>query len=473
MHRIKTGLMLAMIACTVLSACGGTAPAPTQTVTAAPQPTKTVTHPAPTLPQVLTLTPSLSALPSQTWTPPPTTTPLPLPSATATLDPLLALHFPAWVSDPQTDVLLLHSTPPSDQVQASATALVNASTGERFNLPELDVNGSFNRYFWTPDGKHLGMVTASKILLFNLGDSSLTSYAIEANMTRFLNNGADSIPLYLVNSNTVDAPDFVLIDRMGMLSFDGKYLLVDDHTADGKYAPYVVDLATGDKIQVVDPASPLFADGFTWSPAAPYLAVTYSNKQLGLYNTALDGSIPTFTLGVYDIVGQKSIANLPDISYPEWSPDGTKLLAGGCIYDWKAGLSDCLDQIRANHRGSFYNLHWSPHQTAIGYVINQAVSGKEQGKICYLTLEDNQENCLLQEFISTDHPYRVPINFEWAPGGKFISLIYADSCTMCDYWSDGHAAIANVLTGKITLVGDASGPGDFNLGLWRPATGSG
>ena len=134
----KTLLWLLFMVMT--SACGGNAaaaptpsPSPTPTTAIAKTPTL-IAHASVTLPP--------TASPTQRPTPIPTTTPNPTATLAFTPTPPTP-EFPACISDPATNVLLLES------YDLPQLILINADTGERY---EIDIDDTDNRPGWLWQG---------------------------------------------------------------------------------------------------------------------------------------------------------------------------------------------------------------------------------------------------------------------------------------------------------------------------------
>ncbi len=132
--------------------------------------------------------------------------------------PILPLDFPAWVADPGVDILLT-LIKESDEDNSNLT-LVNAESGETVPLPEYPASG----YFWLDHGSQIGLISTDhqEFFLIDTGNGIVTRVPANPRSTRFITNSGTGMRPYQPVGNSVESPDFVLLNDWQMVSYDSK-----------------------------------------------------------------------------------------------------------------------------------------------------------------------------------------------------------------------------------------------------------
>ncbi|MEW5872078.1 MAG: hypothetical protein AB1894_22605 [Chloroflexota bacterium] len=404
----------------------------------------------------------------------PNITPIKTRTPTPTSTPPNHLDFPGWVADPDVNVLLL-AMGKYEEYGFENLALWNATSGERFDLPEMDIYG----YFWMPDGRSIGLIwsAARGISLVNTLDGSIEHFAAQRIAKHFSYQRAPrQLPdAYVAAGQSPDDPDFSLSSTHDQNSFDKRYYLIPGSMLEGVR---VGNLATEEVLEVPLPPG-YYAYDAAWSPIQPYLGVALSDKEPGMYLYFEDS--PQLVLKVYEIPSMNVVASYPDVTFPNWSPDGTRFLYQPlspkdqffwenppCIYDIVEESTQCFYDAILRHTTpetnqlSFSSLRWQPEQQAISYVYTQG--NLESGGLCIRTLANNSETCFLEHF---EHPGQQIIRYQFSPDGKYVSARYDQSCPYCDYAWWPQIAIADAQSGAYFSLGEVAGYSG-ELGLWRP-----
>jgi hypothetical protein len=408
------------------------------------------------------------------------------------LTPWAHLDLPAWVADPNTQVLFI--TTESSENSPHGFILVNASNGERFTFPPSDAGG----YFWMADGKHLGFLSKDKIeaTLVDIFDGSVVYYPASDQATRFVTTSSEDrspLPLiapgssqapfpFIASGSSLDTPGFTLWEKYqrGEFSQDGRYRINEDYDHG---ATSIIDLKTGESIQVTDPTDNLYDYMPAWSPIGSFLGIVQSNVAFDNYmefDTTLD-----ITLKVYDAENRRMVGSYKSVNFPGWSPDGTKFLyqpisevaqyswvSPPCIYDMLDDSNRCYNEAVIRHKTDnlnelgFVSVEWLPDQSGIGYIYYAIIAKPQKiwGGLCFIRFQDGSEYCMLQDFMD---PGQNVIDFELSPDGNFADFIMDKSCPGCYYIDNPQLGIVDVHTGEYFIIGD-NDVGLFSSGLWRP-----
>lgn len=445
--------------------------------TATPPPQPEPIHPA-TPSATGTVTPTLAPTRKPTRTASPTTTQTPTISPTLTQFSWSRLDFPAWVSGLGSDVLFVTARPSEEGDYQFM--LVNASSGEKYTFPPSDAGG----YFWMANGKQLGFLSRDKkvVTLVNVSDGILTHYPASDSVTRFVDTSieGDAPHAYISSGSSLDALDFVLWEKVFRDEFsqDGRYRTEQDYGA----GTSIIDLKTGEKIMVTDPTDGLYDVMHAWSPNGSFLGIAQSDVVPGMYFSF--ETMPNYMLLVYDAAQAQIVASYKGITFPNWSPDGTKFLyqpvsntalsfweSPPCIYDTLVDATRCYNEAVLRHHPDgqaqviFTSTHWLPDQSGFGYLYDgeYSVSSGERGGLCFVRIQDGSERCIFQDFEDLE---QTVMHYEISPDGEFVSAAVDASCLLCDFQTAPQLAIANVHTGEYALIGYIYTWGE--TGLWRP-----
>lgn len=407
-----------------------------------------------------------------------TSQPTLVPQATATQT--LSVDFPDWVKNPDTQILLVPVIEfENNQFHYKGMYLFNAETGERFKVPFTEELGD---YFWMPDGSAFGFLPVKKkqAFLYSIKEESISIIKVSDENLRFYkryDSKTSSNPIQLSSSNITD-PNFLFLDIWSYLSPDRKYFVYQEEY-DGTYTS-IYDISKREVINLSDPNDNYFDINYSWSPTQPLLAVVeVDEEQRGMFNSFQ--TLPIFRLRIYDAQSQKVVASYKNVTFPKWSPDGTKFLFqewkgsesfywyGGsppCIFDTLSGKTNCFNELIINEKINITSAYWSPDQSMISFVyLNYAHDANpETGTFCTIQLSTKNTTCILQELNIQEENV---IEYLWSPDSNFISFFYDNSYPISDYRSYPKLGIANIETGKYFYTSLPSLDKDY-LGLWRP-----
>jgi WD40 repeat protein len=391
--------------------------------------------------------------PTSTGTPPPTLK-----------EKLSEIYFPAWVSDPAANVLML----PIGSWEEGYThlSLVNAETSEFFDLPKLNILA----YFWMPDGKSLGMVDSdgNQILLLDLQSGESTPLRIDSVTEKYTNfESFYETPQQLNAFWASDtANGFFLFQMHQSVGPNGQYLVEessDNHTM-------VTNLSSGEQ-QIVTPDEAYFDLFEDWNPAQPdQLAIQQSDVEMGMLYSFY--TPPGLRIKIVNVKTGRSTNFIKDVfgAYPGmWSPDGRQLLyyqkmptdvglgKGNppCLFDLINETSRCFNQLVAldGAGGDLESYTWSPTGKYLSYFYN--------GGLCLFNLSDEKDACFLQKL---DHEEEV-IRYQWSPDERYIVFQYDESCPACDFSTQPKIGILDLRSGSYEYISDMIAE---QLGAWRP-----
>jgi hypothetical protein len=415
-----------------------------------------------------------------TWTPT-----LGKPTITST-PKLNHLDIPKWVSDPNVDVLLL---PIGDYRQFNNFALVNSTTGEVYNLPDLP----HGYYFWLSDGHHFGILTegGNEIVLVNILTGKVTFHQPSRRAVQFVGVDDESTYSLISIGRKVEDPDFMLIYSWWDVSPDNHYLILDEKY-DERYT-LLFDLHTDETITLTDIDDNIFDIRRGWNPTGPYLGIVHSDAETGfMFSFEKD---PNFRLKVYDVEHGKVIGSYKNIPFVIWSPDGTKLLYQPweaspdihdflhhenppCVFDILTGVTKCYNEAVVRHSTpttyelTFSSAQWSPDGKKIGYIYfriehnSQEPYYEEQGGICLITLENNSTECLLDELEGVIQN-KNPIDFWWSPNGDYLVFVIADSSPYSDDQANPEFGVININSGESFFIEEKLSLTSTPF-VWRP-----
>jgi hypothetical protein len=386
-----------------------------------------------------------------------------------------SITFPDWVSDPEVSVLLVPKGTHEEGFEN--LMLVNAVTNERFDLPNF---GSI-AYFWTLDGQSIGLLSSDKstITLINITTGIITLYYVDERASRFFYSDSSKYgPEGSIPTGEIDSPNFTLVWRTAESIYDGR--IVD-------YGRYLFNIETEEYIELGDPENDIWVVDVDWSPNPPFLGVSYSDKEGTWFYDFYEG-MSAFWLEIINFETGEVVKTYENITFPNWSPDGTKFLyakvseylreSPPCIFDMYSETSICYPIVTNDHPiiGDYdqylFKLEWSPDQTMVSYgywIYNRleteaGMEERQYGGLCLIKVANGSIRCMLGSF-DEEHRYMFN-NYRWSPDSNYVSFSYS---TM-GYYSDDYVypqlGIADVRTGKYFEIGD--GIESDGLGLWRP-----
>ncbi|KXK12940.1 MAG: hypothetical protein UZ14_CFX002001986 [Chloroflexi bacterium OLB14] len=416
-----------------------------------------------------------------TNTPESTSTPTQLPTLIPTATQITSIEFPDWVKNPETQILLVPVIEFEDnQFHYKGMYLFNAETSERFEVPFTEEVGD---YFWMPDGSAFGFLLAKKkqVFLYSIKDEIITLIKVSDESLRFYerNDSGDFSSPIQVSSSNIKSPNFLFLNIWRYLSVDRKYFVYQEEY-DGTYIS-IYDISKSDTIKLSDPNDDYFNFSYSWSPTQPLLAaIEVDEEQQGMFGSFQ--TLPIFRLQVYDAQSQKVVASYKNVTFPNWSPDGTKFLfqewkgsegfywyggAPPCIFDTLSGKTNCFNELIINDKINITSAYWSPDQSMISFVYMNYASdaNPETGTFCTIQLATQNISCLLSKL---DIENQNVIEYLWSPNSKFISFFYDTSHPISDYRDHPKLGIANIETGKYFYISLPSSDPNF-LGLWRPS----
>lgn len=351
-------------------------------------------------------------------------------------------------------------------------ALFNAETGERFNIPFTEKVGD---YFWMPDGLQFGFlpVDQNQVILFSIKDEIATKVTLSDEVLKFFYHNSDAEPIQVSNSNITD-PNFLIIPswNWNSLSPDRKYFIYQKQY-DGTYTS-IFDISKNQIVNISDPNDGYFDMISEWSPNSQFLAIAEADREPGgsIHVYSFE-TLPTIRLRVYDVKSQQLVASYKNVTFPKWSPDGTKFLfqelreldhwswygeSPPCIFDTVSGNTKCYNETLMYSKMDFSSVQWSPDQSMIGYIYS--IGG--QGGFCFITLSSGRIQCILENLEEEN----TTIKYTWSSDSAYISFEYDTSCPYCDESFNPKLAIANVKTGEYFAI--SQNLSLIHLGLWRP-----
>jgi hypothetical protein len=401
----------------------------------------------------------IAATIENTETPKPTSTPTASPSPTPEQ---VTIEFPEWVKNPETQILLFPFTQQSNVYKN--LALINAETGERFDIPFTQEAGT---YFWSPNGQKIGFLrnNSNHLTVYSLNDGKINFIDLPEKAFRFFKGGVPkeiTIPAQATSSDFTHA-DFKLIPFSYSISSNYKYLILGEKCDEFYFCIY--DIQENEIVKIFEMNSEITYLSYEISPNSEYLAVVEVDKNLGYYFTFDEE--PNFLLKVYDIATQQLSAVHKNITSADWSPDGSGFLYSMVTHQENysiLGTPPCIFEVLSRETRCFKieNVaypNWSPDQKTVSFISADIGKG-----FCMIELISENINCILEKL---DDENQMPINYIWSPDSKFIAFSYDASCPYCDYHDRPKFAIADVTTGKYFSIDYTNYY--FEPGLWRPS----
>lgn len=427
----KTLFLALLLLTTILIISCGTAPQPHVT------PTRTATQTATRTPE---LTPTISPTSSPTFTSTP-------PSIQARYE------FPYWVGDFKYSVFSIIT---DVSANSNELTLINADTHEKFSirLPSNDVT----HYFWTPDGKSFGLVSADFLTVFmiNLKSGEVTEYDIPESYSQCLSEyDKQKQPimrrLNVYHSLPLDASSFCIDPKFEF----SHYFFLYGEEKQGKHIITMEDSITGQTIEFPDPHQDLANIEFQISASENRFAVLQGPVSPNRDDPWFPIPAGTF-ISVYDVPTRKLIASFEGLFCSLiWSPDGEKLLTN------IAEMTDCypgawvplilypdisqshpvtpIDDAK-NSGNSFHTslYSWSPDSNFLYYEF----SALNRGDLYRYDVKNDNSIALTSGLRELDK-----LNVEgysFSPNRDFVTFSYGYSCSGCDYWGEPSSVLMRI-----------------------------
>ncbi|MCC6604645.1 MAG: hypothetical protein IT327_15665 [Anaerolineae bacterium] len=392
---LTTGLF-----CLLLLGCGGEVTAVSTPTSLAQLPTETASHtPSPTPTETATPEPTASQTRHATPTKVPTYTPRPTNTSTPTATPTPDhFAFPAWVTDPSVNVLLLGNF---ERIDKFVVTLLNAQTSEHF---DFIVNDSVRpSWVWHDNELYLQIYHPWS--------------TARANRDAFQE---------LINLTTGEISTPPLSPLPGALaeSPDGHFLaqIVSENKPP---IAAIIETETGNSIELHDPFNGRYGSyaRAIWSQNSEYLAL----QRVQFYEDMLaDYGLTIYTSGG-DIFRQYD-----GLYFLQWSPvSSSQLLYWDskndsflpCVLNIFDNSSTCYETIimwASAQDVKVAGYVWSPDGTKISFVHWNDQS-KNNG-LCFVELSSEQIRCLVQPTDLTLDYQAFPINHFWSPDGEQVAL---------------------------------------------------
>lgn len=460
MKQIAIFLMTGLF-CLWLLGCGGDTAVSTPT-SFAQLPTETATHtPSPRPTNTATSVPTASPATSPTITS--------TPSATPTPD---HVDFPAWVLDPDTNVLLLSATNLENRNDYNGPYLLNIQTGEEFSVPIQGGNISWVqdevgvqlKFSYREERSMLAYEMIRPVVTVDLGTGLVSYDEIVRNTLEERNTNIKTYP-----------------------SPDGRYIINVLEVENPPSQVFLVNAATGAEIELLDPFEHSFPDKLdvNWSPTSERIAV--ERIRLIEDETASYGLRAESAFAVYDLSGAV-LTQHQDIQHhnSSWAPQSSSLLLFpspyssedqvSCILDIDSELYTCLNKItdwRNKNDVEINALRWSPDGDKISFVYWDAQGGgfcyiefSGEQIICPATWNDLQIEAYLQLFDTGDGAHVFVTNYVWSPDGQYIALYINPGSPLSDDRTLETLSVTNVTGDWLKFVGTS-----FPLFVdpWRPS----
>ncbi len=387
------------------------------------------------------------------------------------------LKFPDWFKNPDIDILVYGSKP--DEEGFSTLNFFNANTDEIFQFPTMKTSG----FFWTQDGKYFGYLfeDCKNYALIDTFSGTVNIYPNGFDVNRIQFTCGTSFYFYaqhfvpINNENDLSRLKLIPISQKGLMSSDNRFYLSDTYGQ----AVVIRDLLTGDEFSVTDPNDELYDYTSAWSPNETILGIAQSDKEPGLLLGMDEGA--KITMRIFDVEKKTEIASYPNISWPNWSPDGSKLLyqpqglhymffSPLCIFDTIENTNQCIDEMTTWHledtdHKKMYSTQWiNEEMAAYVYGANgdepfQIISG-----LCFLSIEDRKEQCFLEE------ENKFILNYNLSPSNNFVKVYLDEAPKYTDYNIHPELGVVNLTTGELIDLGSFSDYHDSgdSFTAWRP-----
>jgi hypothetical protein len=368
----------------------------TATATAAP-PTATNT-PTP-LPPTTSPTPTATTTTTPLATPTRRPSPTPRPSVTPTVS---FYTLPAWVTDPEAAVLLTSSLHSSSR-EPSTVVLLNAETGEWFDL--LQTEG-----YWQVEWRQ-----AETGLTLIYADNYVAQVNIFTGRVNYLST-SDAFPPGL------DAPG-------------GRY--VADWTGErGMEVVTIEDKNSGQVVTLEDPFNGRYAERtrIDWSADGALLSVLRYDFDEERVTPPLTG------LAIYTADG-RLYRYYTNVRIWSWAADGSYRLltyvgdyfenGEPCILDIQVNTTECLGEVAAwrtangIEKTGYYE--WLPDGSSLSFIYWDHASGRTG--LCVTGLANRQIDCPVNEGVFAPAVIGAEVGgrawlvgYEWSPDGRYLWL---------------------------------------------------
>jgi Tol biopolymer transport system component len=256
----------------------------------------------------------------------------------------------------------------------------------------------------------LGVVLLSGCNILINGDRS--TYLLAYHERYFEGNFVVDEGVYLIDGNgkwlqRITNPDLQAFSSAwspdgSQLAFVGRPK-AEVFTTDGLY---ILDLSSQEYERITAPREILVDDRVSWSPDGK--SIVFSGSPVGSSNT-----------GLYIVnVDSKQVAKISDeLWHPQWSPTANLIVAisedAVCLLSLPGGTSDCFkDDELSTHFYSITYPFWSPDGSRIGFVAST-----RDGFALYSMRTDGSDLQELFDQLGTASCYP-----DWSVDGRFIVL---------------------------------------------------
>lgn len=418
--------------------------------------------------------PTATNTPAPTVTPSNTPTPTPISTETANRLPSVEdrLHFPSWVSDPSTPLLLFLD---STTEEFATLGLFDAETGRKFTF---DVKQT-SAFFWAESGEAVELLGSDleSVVSISLRTASLREYkiAIPSNNVLGLPNELP-LPLRLASDSAGNQwlqPSNVDSD---VISTDGRFLA--KRVIDRNYYEtiYIYDLLTGESEQLQRQNDDICDLDAAWLPQSSNLLLVRQSTVTDVQMACDYITQGSMFLTLYDAPSNSMKQKLEGrFGIFEIAADGNRLLhslndhglVNVCIekIDNREEAPTCISANENFQGRDFSRFQWR-NEDSIFFLYSET----DYGGLCYFDLEDNAINCptdsvmeLEEQFIRN---YRVSVD------GKYAVLLYDSSCMACEIIGTLRLGVFNLQTNQFVMLGSINHDNDvsYPFPLWRPTS---
>ncbi len=409
-----------------------------------------------------------------------TTIPTPVPSTPTPAD----LNLPAWVADPEADVLLtLVDGAKPDSYELS---LFNAETMEAFPLPYENIGG----YFWTPDGLGIGLMEIEgDLILIDAVSGDVQRIALKPSQTRFVEIHARPKP-FLVTGNDASSSLFLVLSQYAKISPNGNYILCLEECPDDQMSVY--EVSTGRSRVISSTADDLVDLGVLWMPSESGSQLSFQQASVS-ENGERQGAIT-----IYDVSTGAQGTQYRDLPFRfpgQWNADGLRYLYQKpsetqsevyfetgelpCIANVQELREDCLEYLIDLHERAdswtpfFAHFDWTANYSRVAYIYylqSQDYSDPNHGGICFSDPNAQTTRCILEDLAPLKPAQPIfPFNYLLSPSEEHLVFMTTNVGPGTDNLAGVAIGFANVESGDYGYT-DIAEPFDSNLtlGLWRP-----
>ncbi len=364
--------------------------------------------------------------------------------------------FPAWLSDPETNILAALIT--NDNQHTRKISFINPATSESYDIPiPDDVSG----YFWY-DKENFGLLSQDlkSAARINLQTGSVIKESISSEATQYLNPEDDDYrSAYIPTANALE----ITTDSTtgGIIFGRPSYTKYGNKSKSGRFSASwsgedntritVMDNKTH---QIIWDSGPFeetyYGTLFRWSPKDESQLAFLQGK---LAKPESDLISETVLLTVVDVVTGEVLGRYGgNFGLIVWSLDGRRILYEGaetsyqsqgvefkdapCILFLELGEKRCLKSIpRLVVKG--YQLvttgvyTWSPNRNSIFYTYIYKRRDKIIGNLCVYDLVTGHINCPVDKLDALKG--MTITNLDISPDAQFIHFCYSAASILNDY----------------------------------------